>query len=208
MGQGDLAGCAIRVSGGWATTEDDWDRFVEAWLAAHARHAARQPRAAVRSLTMAAVKQTVEHVESLEKLQARLRHRHRPGLRAQGPERRHRPLHLGQEERAGVDAGTGGWTPSSAGWRMEEPDWAKVQLPADRLPGQLLLRRAQGEGRAEEPRRGRSGAPGDLREARHPAARTGGAGRRRRARRATPWTRCSTASRWSPPSRRSWPRSA
>ena len=30
--------------------------------------------------------------------------RHRAGVRAQGPERRHRPLHLGQEERARVDA--------------------------------------------------------------------------------------------------------
>jgi len=43
MGQGDLAGCAIRVSGGWNTTEADWDRFVEAWSEARARHAARHP---------------------------------------------------------------------------------------------------------------------------------------------------------------------
>jgi cysteine desulfurase len=41
MGQGDLAGAAIRVSGGWSTTEADWTRFVEAWAAAHDRHAAR-----------------------------------------------------------------------------------------------------------------------------------------------------------------------
>jgi cysteine desulfurase len=41
MGQGDLATCAIRVSGGWNTTETDWARFVEAWSQAHARHAAR-----------------------------------------------------------------------------------------------------------------------------------------------------------------------
>jgi cysteine desulfurase len=47
MSQGELAGCAIRVSGGWATTEADWQMFVEAWLKAHARHAARrQPAAA------------------------------------------------------------------------------------------------------------------------------------------------------------------
>jgi cysteine desulfurase len=47
MDQGELAGCAIRVSGGWATTEADWQLFVEAWLKAHARHAARrQPAAA------------------------------------------------------------------------------------------------------------------------------------------------------------------
>jgi cysteine desulfurase len=41
MGRPDLAGCAIRVSGGWTTTADDWDRFVDAWLQAHARHVSR-----------------------------------------------------------------------------------------------------------------------------------------------------------------------
>jgi cysteine desulfurase len=41
MGQGELAGCAIRVSGGWNTIQADWDRFVEIWLEAQARHAAR-----------------------------------------------------------------------------------------------------------------------------------------------------------------------
>ena len=47
MNQGELASCAIRVSGGWATTEADWQMFVEAWLKAYARHAARrQPAAA------------------------------------------------------------------------------------------------------------------------------------------------------------------
>jgi cysteine desulfurase len=43
MGQGDLAGCAIRASGGWATTQDDWSRLAEAWTQARARHAARHP---------------------------------------------------------------------------------------------------------------------------------------------------------------------
>jgi cysteine desulfurase len=42
MGQEELAACAIRVSGGWNTTESDWNRFVEAWFAAHERHAARR----------------------------------------------------------------------------------------------------------------------------------------------------------------------
>lgn len=42
MGAGDLAGCAIRVSGGWATTEDDWTQFVDAWLEADARQATRR----------------------------------------------------------------------------------------------------------------------------------------------------------------------
>lgn len=47
MGQGDLAACAIRVSGGWNTSETDWNRFAEAWFEAHARHAARRAPAAV-----------------------------------------------------------------------------------------------------------------------------------------------------------------
>jgi cysteine desulfurase len=49
MGRADLAPYALRVSGGWATTEDDWKTFTEAWLKAYAhhrqRHAARQPAA-------------------------------------------------------------------------------------------------------------------------------------------------------------------
>lgn len=42
MGQEELAGSAIRVSGGWTTTEADWTRFADVWLDAHARHAARR----------------------------------------------------------------------------------------------------------------------------------------------------------------------
>jgi cysteine desulfurase len=47
MGQGELSGCAIRVSGGWNSTEADWDRFVEAWFEVQARHAARHQPATV-----------------------------------------------------------------------------------------------------------------------------------------------------------------
>ena len=46
MGQGELAACAIRVSGGWDTTENDWNRFADAWLEAHARHVARRKEVA------------------------------------------------------------------------------------------------------------------------------------------------------------------
>ena len=35
----DLASGALRASGGWNTTEDDWARFADAWLAALARRA-------------------------------------------------------------------------------------------------------------------------------------------------------------------------
>jgi cysteine desulfurase len=41
MGQGELAGCAIRVSGGWNTVEAEWVRFADHWLEAQARHAER-----------------------------------------------------------------------------------------------------------------------------------------------------------------------
>ncbi len=41
MGLDDLASCAIRVSGGWATTEQDWAAFAAAWEQVHSRHAAR-----------------------------------------------------------------------------------------------------------------------------------------------------------------------
>jgi len=41
MGLVDLAGCAIRVSGGWASTEQDWAAFAAAWEQVHSRHAAR-----------------------------------------------------------------------------------------------------------------------------------------------------------------------
>lgn len=39
MGREDLAPFALRVSGGWDTTEDDWRGFAKAWVAAHARAA-------------------------------------------------------------------------------------------------------------------------------------------------------------------------
>lgn len=41
MGLGHLAGRAIRASGGWNTTAQDWARFADAWLAVHARFMAR-----------------------------------------------------------------------------------------------------------------------------------------------------------------------
>ena len=43
MGLDDLATSAIRVSGGWGTTEADWIRFADVWEAAYAKHRARHP---------------------------------------------------------------------------------------------------------------------------------------------------------------------
>ncbi|WP_174300532.1 cysteine desulfurase family protein [Caulobacter sp. S45] len=39
MGYGELAAGALRASGGWNTTQADWDRFADVWLAVHARRA-------------------------------------------------------------------------------------------------------------------------------------------------------------------------
>ena len=41
MGREDLASFTLRVSGGWATTEADWQGFADAWLQAQARAARR-----------------------------------------------------------------------------------------------------------------------------------------------------------------------
>ena len=43
MGRPDLATCAIRVSGGWATTAADWALCGKAWSEIFARHQARRP---------------------------------------------------------------------------------------------------------------------------------------------------------------------
>ena len=42
MGRPDLATCAVRVSGGWASSADDWARCGEAWIEIFARHQARR----------------------------------------------------------------------------------------------------------------------------------------------------------------------
>ena len=76
-----------------------------------------------------------------------LRFRHRAGIRAQGPERRHRPLHLGQEERARVDARLAPQGLSRLA-RDGGGQLGQARHPRDRLPGRLLLRRAQGEAQA------------------------------------------------------------
>jgi cysteine desulfurase len=42
MGYGQIAGDAIRVSGGWATMASDWDQFADIWLAVYARQMSRR----------------------------------------------------------------------------------------------------------------------------------------------------------------------
>ena len=41
MGREDLANFTLRISGGWDTTEADWQGFAEAWVQAYARVARR-----------------------------------------------------------------------------------------------------------------------------------------------------------------------
>ncbi len=43
---GLLGSFGLRASGGWATSEDDWTRFADVWLNAHARHSARRMKVA------------------------------------------------------------------------------------------------------------------------------------------------------------------
>jgi cysteine desulfurase len=42
MGLGDLAGCAIRLSGGWSTTAVDWQTAAAAWIELNTRQASRR----------------------------------------------------------------------------------------------------------------------------------------------------------------------
>ncbi|MEI7572135.1 MAG: aminotransferase class V-fold PLP-dependent enzyme [Phenylobacterium sp.] len=42
MGLGDLAGCAIRLSGGWSTTAEDWRTAAAAWIDLYTRLASRR----------------------------------------------------------------------------------------------------------------------------------------------------------------------
>ena len=114
-------------------------------------------------------------------------HRIRQG--PEGPERRHRPLHLGQEERAGVDARVAARGLSALADHGRAALGAR-RLSPDRLPGRLLLRGAEEErvGRSRSTRSIRRslrtyeklGIP--LREQEILAGVEGAAGRRRRRR--------------------------
>ena len=89
------------------------------------------------------------------RLQVGLRDRHRDGLRAQGAERGHHPPDLRPQGGAGMAAGM-----AAEGLRGVAEDGGAAlgarRSSADRLPGPPLLRRAEEEGRPEEPGRGRS----------------------------------------------------
>jgi hypothetical protein len=104
--------------------------------------------------------------------------------RPQGPQRRHHPFHLGQEERAGLDAGM-----ASGAFRrwltLEEPTWARVDYPKIDFQDIYYYAAPKNQTGPEVARRGRSGTAQGLREARHSAE---GAGDSRRRAEAAPPT--------------------
>ena len=128
---------------------------------------------------MAAVKETVDAVAALEKYEHGFVTDIETGVRAQGPERRHRPLHLGQEGRAGVDAGlAAGGLRALAGDGRARPGPRSTTRTIDYQDCYYYAAPKKKDG----PKSLDEVDPellADLREARHPAARAGGAGRRR-----------------------------
>ena len=213
MGQAELAGCAIRASIGRPAARRRGAAFVDAWE----KDTGAQANAARRASDMAALRdharrrpQTVEHVESLEK--------YKHGF-VTDIDQEFAPKGLNADIVRFISAKKDEpeWM---LDWRLEAyralagaggADLGQGPLPADRLPGQLLLRRAEGEGGPKsldevDPELlatyAKLGIP--LREQEVLA----GVRRARGRAAAMRSTRCSTASRWSPPSRRSWPRRA
>ena len=108
---------------------------------------------------------------------ARLRHGHRGRHRAARAQRGHHPVHLAQEERAGLAARV---PPAglSALAHDDRADLAQRQVSEDRLPGHHLLLGAQAEEEAGVDGRGRSRTAPHVREAGRAAARAEGAGGR------------------------------
>ena len=115
-------------------------------------------------------------------VQIRLRDADRDGQGPQGPERRHHPVHLGQEGRAGLDARMAARRLSPLA-DARGADLGARPLSEDRFPGHPLLRRAEEHAGPDLARRRRSRTAEGLREARHSAEGAGDPGRRRRSRR-------------------------
>ena len=99
------------------------------------------------------------------RIQIRVRHRHRSGRNPERAERRRRSADFRQEERARVAARVAAEGVSHLA-EDERADVAQREVRAHRLPGHHLLLRAEAEAEPEEPRRGRSRNPEDVRQAR------------------------------------------
>jgi hypothetical protein len=185
--------------------KNDWARFATVWSEFSPNVAPRAPGGWSR--VMAAVKQTVEHVESLET--------YKHGF-VSDIEQDFAPKGLNADIVRFISAKKDEpeWM---LDWRldaferwlaMDEPKWAKVHFPRIdyqdsyyyAAPKQKVGPKSLDEVDPEH--------PGRLQEAGHPAEASRRSWPASRARRAMPWTPCSTASAWSRPSRRSWRRSA
>ena len=153
-----------------------------------------------RIATMASNPQNDPHLEALvgAEVPARLRHRHRVRHGAARPGRGRHPADLAQEGRARVHARV------AAEGLPPLADDAGAALGArahraDRLPGDLLLL-----GAASRRRTGRRAWTRSTRSCSRPTRSSAFRCTSARGWPAWRWTRCSTACRWPPPSRRRW----
>ena len=156
-----VARAAIRVSLGWSYDGTAMSR-PSSRRGARLRRAsanARSPsqRSEQERRRMAAVQQTIDQVKRIDVDQYKYGFETDDRVRqgAAGPERGYRPLHLGEEGRAGLDAGVAAGGLSALA-DHDRADLGQGALPQDRLPGPLLLLRAEIDRRPQEPRRGRS----------------------------------------------------
>ena len=213
----ELAQGAIRVSLGFATKRDDIENFLKAFAeldqAAQAQGGGVRPPREDWSRAMPAVQETVARVKEIDV------DKYKYGfttdielVRApKGLNEETCPLHLGQEGRARLAArlAARGLSPLA---HHAGADLGQRPLPQDRFPGALLLLGA------EEHRGARRASPRSIPSCSRTYERLGiplseqkvlagveGARVEGRGSRSMP---CSIPSRWSPPSRRSWPRPA
>ena len=155
---------ALRVSLGWNTTEGDLTQLIEAWRELVSRPAARS--AASRKTTRrhqwliltpsnASERSTSTNTNTASTTAIEMREG------AERPVRGDDPLHLGQEGRAAMDAGLAARGLSALA-ADDGADLGPCPLSEDRLPGPLLLLRAQRHVGSEEPGRCRSRAAANL----------------------------------------------
>ena len=114
----EITRSAIRVSLGAETREDDIAAFLAAWeKVAGPRRSPREPREDVERVVDASSSRDdrAGQEDRRRPVQVRLRDQDRDGEGAQGPQRGHRALHLGQEGRACSGCSSGGWRRTGAG---------------------------------------------------------------------------------------------
>ena len=125
----ELSECAMRLSVGWNSTEADIAAFLEGFSEVLGRHRERRTRRLRQHHGRNELQGRHPDAEGRDRprhgrqrararrrqVQIRLRDRDRERARADRAERRHDPLHLGQEERAATGCSSGGSRPIAAG---------------------------------------------------------------------------------------------